>query len=362
MKSFRILLLALLSLTVFVSCDDTKEKDLEVVDSAQLLVSFKTPDLDNLWGPDWKDEWQYSWDTNDTTYGPLGYTVPEIIKGTIYNIDTKAGKRLNSFLKIFDLKGSKVLLPAGTGYDMLFYNMGTENIIFDASIDFEKYTASTIITPYGVDFLGVPYKHLDEPDELLGAMVTDVDFGNAPSDYEKETDADGNVCYIRNIDVELNPYSIIYLIQVVFLNNDDDKEFQAIGASEISITGLSQGVELFSRKTFDKTIMITTEDVKPLQNHSNVHLEDGTVVEKADILAARMLTWGFPDINPMELSKDGTKAAVRHQNYIGIRVMGRGGHVYYITNDITDQIRNKPAGGVLTVCVDVNDIGFILDY
>ena len=355
MKSFRILLLALLSLTVFVSCDDTKEKDLEVVDSAQLLVSFKTPDLDNLWGPDWKDEWQYSWDTNDTTYGPLGYTVPEIIKGTIYNIDSNTGKRVNNFFKIFDLEESPVSLQAGRGYDMLFYNFGTEKIIFDASDDFEKNTASTIITPYGVDSLGVPYKHLDEPDELLGAMVTDVDFGNAPSDYEKETDADGNVCYIRNIDVELNPYSIIYLIQVVILNNDDDQEMQAIGASGITITGLSQGVDLFTRKTFDKTILITTEDIKPLQNHANVRLEDGTVVENADILAARMLTWGLPGINPMEPTKYGSKAAVVNQNFIGIEVTLRNGIPYTVSYEITEQLRNKPAGGVLTVSVDLKN-------
>ena len=357
MKTFRALLFMAFLLTAFASCDKN-DQDHEIVNTAQLSVSFKTPDLDILWGSDWKEEWQYNWDTSDTTYGPLGYTVPEMIKSTIYNIDANTGKRFNSFLKVFGLKGSDVSLPADNGYDMLFYNLGTEKIIFDASDDFEKYTASTIITPYGVDSLGCPYKHLDEPDELLGVMVTNVDFGNAPSDYEKETDADGNVCYIRKADVELKPYSIIYLIQVVFLNNDDDKEFQAIGASEINITGLSQGVELFSRKTFDKTLMLTTENVKPLQNHSNVHLEDGTVVENADILAARMLTWGLPDVNPMELSKDGTKAAVHDQNYIGIRVTGREGYVYYATCDITDQIRNKPAGGVLTVSVDLNNIKF----
>lgn len=361
MKSFRILLLALLSLTVFVSCDDTKEKDLEVVDSAQLSVSFKTPDLDNLWGPDWKDEWQYSWDTNDTTYGPLGYTVPEIIKGTIYNIDSNTGKRVNNFFKIFDLEESPVSLQAGRGYDMLFYNFGTEKIIFDASDDFEKYTASTIITPFEFDSLGTPYKHLDEPDELLGAMVTGVDFGSVSSDYDKETDAEGNVYYVRKADVELNPYSIIYLIQVVFLNNADNQDyFHVTGASEITVSGLSRGVELFTRKTFDRTTIITTENVKPLQNHKSVRLEDGNVVENADIVAARMLTWGLPDINPMEPTKDGSKATARNQNFINVVVTLRDGIPYNVTCDITEQIQNKPTGGVLTVSVDLNNR--ILDY
>ena len=342
MKSFRIFPLAVIALTLFASCDENKDNDLEVVDSVRLSVSFKNPDLDLLWGENWKTEWQYDWDSSDTTYGTLGYSTPEIIKGTIYNLDANTGKRYNSFFKLFGLKDNSATLPAGGKYDMLLYNTDTENIIFQASDDFEKYTASTTITPFGFDSMGVAYKHLDEPDELLGALVTGVDLSKPSTDS-------------MEIDVELNPYSIIYLIQVVILNNDDDQEMQAIGASGITITGLSQGVDLFTRKTFDKTILITTEDIKPLQNHANVRLEDGTVVENADILAARMLTWGLPGINPMEPTKYGSKAAVVNQNFIGIEVTLHNGRPYTVSYEITEQLRNKPAGGVLTVSVDLKN-------
>ena len=329
-------------MTLFASCDENKDNDLEVVDSVRLSVSFKNPDLDLLWGEDWKTDWQYDWDSSDTTYGTLGYSTPEIFKGTIYNLDANTGKRYSNFFKLFGLNENPATLPSGGKYDMLLYNTDTENIIFQASDDFEKYTASTTITPFGFDSLGVAYKHLDEPDELLGALVTGVDLSKPSTDS-------------MEIDVELNPYSIIYLIQVVILNNDDDQEMQAIGASGITITGLSQGVDLFTRKTFDKTILITTEDIKPLQNHANVRLEDGTVVENADILAARMLTWGLPGINPMEPTKYGSKAAVVNQNFIGIEVTLRNGRPYTVSYEITEQLRNKPAGGVLTVSVDLKN-------
>ena len=342
MKLFRILPLAVIALTLFASCDETIDNDLEVEKSVRLSVSFKNPDLDLLWGEDWKTDWQYDWDSSDTTYGTLGYSTPEIFKGTIYNLDANTGKRYSNFFKLFGLNENPATLPSGGKYDMLLYNTDTENIIFQASDDFEKYTASTTITPFGFDSLGVPYKHLDEPDELLGALVTGVDLSKPSTDS-------------MEIDVELNPYSIIYLIQVVILNNDDDQEMQAIGASGITITGLSQGVDLFTRKTFDKTILITTEDIKPLQNHANVRLEDGTVVENADILAARMLTWGLPGINPMEPTKYGSKAAVVNQNFIGIEVTLRNGRPYTVSYEITEQLRNKPAGGVLTVSVDLKN-------
>ena len=353
MKSFRILLLALLSLTVFVSCDDTKEKDLEDVDLAQLLVSFKTPDLDNLWGPDWKDEWQYTWNETAPEFGTIGYTKPDLIKGTIYNVDRYTGRRYSSFFKIFDSNGGRVSLTAGSVYDMLFYNF-PEKALFRASDDFEEYTALT--PPNGYDSLGV-YNQAPEPRELLGVMLTGVDFSNAPSDYEKETDADGNVCYIRNIDVELNPYSIIYLIQVVIMNNND----VITGARDITVSGLAPGVDLFTRKTFNKTIFISTEDVKPLQNHKNVRLEDGTVVENAEILAARMLTWGLPDINPMMFSKVDTKVPEQESNYMAVDLMLRDGRRYTKVLNITEQMYNKPAGGVITVCVDVNDIALLIE-
>lgn len=340
MKSFRTLLPAVFALALFVSCDETADNDLEVVDSVRLSVSFKNPDPDLLWGENWKTEWQYDWDSSDTTYGTLGYSTPEIIKGTIYNLDANTGKRYNSFFKLFGLKDNSATLPAGGKYDMLLYNTDTENIIFQASDDFESYTAS-------VDTSHSSFSYMNVPDELLGAMVTGVDLSKPSSDS-------------MVIDVELKPYSIIYLIQVVLLNNNDDNEFQAIGASEICISGLSRGVELFTRKTSDKTTVITTGDIKPLQNHSGVRLEDGTVVDNADIIAARMLTWGLPGINPMEPVKDGSKAAVRNQNFILIGVTLRDGIRYDVTCDITEQIQNKPAGGVLTVSVDLKNR--TLDY
>lgn len=340
MKLFRILPLAVIALTLFASCDETIDNDLEVEKSVRLSVSFKNPDLDLLWGEGWKTEWQYDWDSSDTTYGLIGYSTPEIIKGTIYNLDANTGKRYNSFFKLFGLKDNSATLPAGGKYDMLLYNTDTENIIFQASDDFESYTAS-------VDTSHSSSSYMNVPGELLGAMVTGVDLSKPSSDS-------------MEIDVELNPYSIIYLIQVVLLNNNDDNEFQAIGASEICISGLSRGVELFTRKTSDKTTVITTGDIKPLQNHSGVRLEDGTVVDNADIIAARMLTWGLPGINPMEPVKDGSKAAVRNQNFILIGVTLRDGIRYDVTCDITEQIQNKPVGGVLTVSVDLKNR--TLDY
>ena len=143
---------------------------------------------------------------------------------------------------------------------------------------------------------------------------------------------------------------------MILNNNFDGKGNYITGAKGITVTGLSQGVDLFTRRTFNNTISISTDDVKPLQNHDDVRLEDGTAVENADILATRILTWGLPGIVPIETTKAGTKAVELDKNYIGVGLTLRNGYTYTVTQDITEQMHNKPAGGVITIYIDAADI------
>ena len=202
------------------------------------------------------------------------------------------------------------------------------------------------------------YIDYNQPDELFGTLVTDLEIDEDPSNYEKEYDENGNITYIYKVDAQLRPYSFIYMFQVVILNNVDDAEKgnRITGARGVTVTGLSQGVEMFSRKTLNNTISITTEDIKPMQNHDNVRLADGTRVDNADIFATRILTWGLPGTNPLDMTKAGRRAADIDQNFIGIGLTLRNGYTYTMTRDITEQMHIKPAGGIITIYIDANDI------
>ena len=322
------IILGLASSVIFNSACERKDLYLRV-DQTQISVEISDIRLDLLWGLEWETEWQYSWNQSSTEFGTLGYTQPELIKGTIYNVDRATGKRYSSFLKVFDSNGGRVSLTSGSLYDMMFYNFGTEWTSFYESSDYETYTASTrmssqaswIRTRGESENSEMPdttksYIDYNQPDELFGTLVTGLEINEDPSAYEKEYDADGNITYIYKVDATLKPYSFIYMYQIVILNNADDKGNRITGARGVTVTGLAQGVELFTRKTFNNTISITTEDIKPLQNHDNVRLEDGTVIENADLFAARILTWGLPGINPLESTKAGTRAADIDENYI----------------------------------------------
>ena len=339
------------------------------VDTTDISVEIYDIRLDLLWGVDWETEWQYSWSESSTNFGTIGYTQPELIKGTIYNVDPYSGKRFSSFFRIFDSNGGRVSLTAGSTYDMMFYNFGTEYTSFYQSDDYETYTASTRISSQASwirtraesensDMPDTTKSYIDynQPDELFGALVTDLHINEDPSTYEKEYDIDGNITYIYKVDAALRPYSFIYMYQIVILNNADEKGDRVKGAKGLTVTGLAQGVEMFSRKTFNNTISISTEDVKPLQNHDNVRLENGETVENADILAARIITWGLPGIVPIETTKAGTKAVELDKNFIGIGLTLRNGYTHTVTLDITEEMHNKPAGGVITIYYDANNI------
>lgn len=349
------------------SCE---RKDLFLrVDMTDIRVEMYDIGLDLLWGIDWETEWQYSWNESLSNFGTVGYTKPDLIKATIYSVDPYTGKRFSSFFKIFDSNGGRVSLTAGSTYDMMFYNFGTEYTSFIQSDDYESYTASTRMSSQSswirtrgesatsdMPDTTKTYTDYNQPDEVFGTLVTDLQISEDPSGYEKEYDADGNITYIYKVDAALRPYTFIYLYQIVVLNNADEKGNRIVGSKGITVTGLAQGVEMFTRKTFNNTISISTDEVKPMQHHENVRIDENTTVENADIMAARILTWGLPGIKPLDLTKAGTKAQEIDKNFIGLGLTLRNGVIWTVTKDITDEMHSKPTGGVITIYIDGNTV------
>ena len=349
------------------SCE---RKDLYLrVDTIEISVEMYDVRLDLLWGIEWETEWQYTWNETAADFGTIGYTKPELIKGTIYNVDHNTGKRYSSFFKIFDSNGGRVSLTAGSVYDMLFYNFGTEYTSFYQSDDYETYTASTRMSTLA-SFIRTRgesknsempdtmknYANYNQPDELFGSLASNLAISEDPSTYEKEYDEYGNINYVYKVDAALRPYSFVYLFQVVILNNERNGKDVFSGASGFTISGLAQGVDLFTRKTFNNTIAVSTDDIKPIQKHDNVRLADGTVVENADILASRVLTWGLPGMTPIESTKAGNRAPNLDDNYIGIGFTVANGISWPVTIDITEQMHCKPTGGVITIYYDANEV------
>lgn len=315
MKTFRTLLVSAFILAAIVACDK-KDPDNQIIRDESVIelnITFNTASTDFLWGEDWESEWRYDWDESDSTYGTLGYSEPENIKGTIYNIDSRTGERYSHFFKVFGLKDSTRSLYSAVKYDMLFYNFGTDSVLFNQSENYKAYTAQA--------------NNLGRTDELQGTFMTGVEF--APHQRSE-------------LEVNLEPYTYIYLLQIIIKDNQDNR---ITGADALTLTGLAKGANLFTRTTFTDTVSLTTQDIKPLQNHENVRLDDGTIADQAGILAVRILTWGLP-----------ANAAATDHNDLTITLTLQNGQTKSVTRDITTQLRQHPKGGVITISLDAEDL------
>ena len=94
---------------------------------------------------------------------------------------------------------------------------------------------------------------------------------------------------------------------------------------------------------------------QPMQADRDLTLPDGTKTV-GDIMAARILTWGLPGIDPLANIATRTYAEPRASVHAGIGLTLRNGNVYTIEEDITEQIRKRPAGGVITIVIDADEL------
>lgn len=337
-------------LTAMTSCE---RKDLYLAQrgTIDVDVSVYNINLDLLWGLEWKTQWQYLWD--ESLYGPIGYTEPTGVRANVYTLNEER-ERIRYTTRNFGNEGGRVSLTTSKTYDMAFYNNDTEYILFSTDESNAYYHATTRSNARAAYTRA--YAHYNQPDLLFGTFLQDLYVTEDPEAYEIHYDNDGSPYYVYHVHADLTPYTMIYLCQVMVLNNEDENGKRITGCQGISMNGLSGGVDLFTRMT-DSTnlVTITQEETRPMQTDRDLTLPDGTKTV-GDIMAARILTWGLPGMDPLANVATRTYAEPRASVHAGIGLTLRNGNVYTIEEDITEQIRKRPAGGVITIVIDADEL------
>lgn len=343
-------LVMMIFMTAFTGCE-RKPLYLAQRGTLNVDVSVYNIQLDLLWGVDWKTEWQYMWD--ESLHGPLGYSEPSGVRANVFSL-TESNERFKYTTRNLPKSGGRVNLTTRQSYDMVFFNNDTEYILFysdDANDYLYATTRSNSKTAYTR-----AYAHYNQPDQLFGTFLHDLYVTDDPDAYTIHYDANGYPYYLYNITASLTPYTFIYLCQVMLLNNNDEEGKRIIGCNGISADGLAGGVDLFTRVTDSLNLVaITQEDVKPIQANRPLRLPDGTQTE-GDIFAARIMTWGIPGIDPLEKIMARTEVQPQDSIELGIGLTLRNGNVYSIQRNITELIKRKPAGGIITIVIDTAEI------
>ena len=345
------LITLMISLVMVLSGCERKDLYLAQRGTIDVNVSVYNINLDLLWGLEWKTQWQYLWD--ESLYGPIGYTEPTGVRANVYSLNEER-ERIRYTTRNFGNEGGRVSLTTSKTYDMAFYNNDTEYILFSTDESNAYYHATTRSNARAAYTRA--YAHYNQPDQLFGTFLQDLYVTEDPEAYEIHYDNDGSPYYVYHVHADLTPYTMIYLCQVMVLNNEDENGKRITGCQGISMNGLSGGVDLFTRMT-DSTnlVTITQEETRPMQTDRDLTLPDGTKTV-GDIMAARILTWGLPGIDPLANVATRTYAEPRASVHAGIGLTLRNGNVYTIEEDITEQIRKRPAGGVITIVIDADEL------
>ena len=362
----------LLALT---ACD---RKPLYLCDHGGIDIPMADIDLDVYWdysielGIDyeWKVEWQYGFDDYpaELSEDKIGYSEPKGYNVYMYHKDTQDGPYDNA--KRGQTEGSMYSTPFDWGwYDILAWNEvepdeeGIYSIVINEDNMYKPY-AYTNRNAQGTDSRSrtraeetrsdVHY----QPDILYAAFDNDEEFNeDLRGFYWDET----RRRYIKNLAVELQPMTFIYLPQLI-IHHNSGRIAQPTGVAYI--TGMAQQVDMVSGMTSKDTVTVDYNTYM----HRNTPLiythDDGTrdTTEYADVIGGRCVTFGIPGRNPNEIyalsRADNEKANVNDSTHhqLEIQVVFNNGADSTLVFDVTDQVRQKYRGGVITVEIDMDHV------
>lgn len=319
-------------------------------------------DLDLLWGINWRDQLQYPW--NDAIHGKLGYTEPQNVRTIIYRLDEK-GTRQSVPVDVhfnYHQKDKRVNLATNETYDLVIHSdgehVGVTSVIMQDYTNGYGYETNIAVTNGGQKTVRSASRQdyeYNQPDQIFGTLVSDRYVSDDPDDYVMMVDEDGTVSWVDTIQATLLPYTLIYLYQIIVTNNRDIDGNPIIDrANKVTITGMASSVDLNTRRTGTTLAAVSTDydDVKERVPDHLLTLPNGTR-DTADIMAARLQTWGLPNIVPFVEVTRGEGIEELDSTYLMIYpTLGNGASIQPLQRNVTELMKEHPGGGVITVIID----------
>lgn len=312
-------------------------------------------DIDVLWtyelNYDWRAEWTYGWDeTDEATMGKLGYSEPNVFDLRRYYESEEPG-RPHTTVESFIIEGKSFRTKYHYGYyDLLVWNhISTpdmvQSLIFDETTTLDSVMAFTNISNLSSRYQAPLYDYsFNQPEELFAGYERNVHITDRLEDYDHYDPVTHT--YFKKLEIQLLPLSYIYLTQVR-LHNNNGKVVGTEGESNLS--GMARSVTLNSG--------LAGKDVVSVRYNLRFK-EDCTITqtgEKVDIAGGRCLTFGIPNQNSSRVSRaEEVNDHVKH--YMDVNLMFYNGMDTTMVFDVTDQVRKRFRGGVITIDLDMDTI------
>ena len=356
MKKLIISLLALLALS---GC--YRKPDLYLYDweNPALMLPWVDLDLDLFWGytPDWRAEWYYGdcgrpagWDDEDKRiFGELEYVEPtNFFVRRYFTGDLPYGPRRRMYEAY--IQGRHFRAKYDWGYwDILAWNDiktidGVQSLIFrePKSLD-EDIIAFTNQTMYSSRYHAPRYQNsFYAPEQLFAACERGIEIDQNLKDFVYIPEEN---MWLRQLRMTLEPLTYIYLPQVIIHHNNGT----LVGAPDkANLSGLARATSLNTG--------IASTDAVSVNFDVRMKLDkDFREGEKVDIVGGRLMTFGICGQNGNRVMRvEDSKDPEKH--YLDVKMMFKNGMDSTFVFDVTEQVRRRYRGGVITVELDMDTV------
>ena len=335
----------------------TPEPPLHLFDGGDVTINLPMVklELDTYWDYttiygqyNWRDEWYYGWDEADQRlFGNIGYNEPDIYLLRRYYTGSEPMGTHTSVLSN-SIRGNTFRGRYNWGFwDILVWNDvttpdGVQSLNFDEQTSLEYVRAYTNQSMMTTRYQAPRYTHsFYQPEDLFSAYEQAVDINRDLRGFEY--DAENNV-YVRKLNLTLEPITYIYLTQVI-LHNNHSKIVGVDGTANLSG---------FGRSTVVNT-GITDDDVITVYYNTRFKTNCDKNGEAVDIAGGRLMTFGICGQNANRIKKR-EDVEDTHQHYLDLTMLFNNGMDSTFVFDVTEQVRRRWKGGVITVELDMDTV------
>ena len=354
----KIMILLLLALLALSSCYREPPLHLYDIDNPALALPIVELSLDTYWNYDgnlginydWRAEWYYGWDDEDRRiFGELEYEEPtKFFLRRYYTGNEKEGTRIERRNAYISGRTFRASYDWGF-WDILAWNDvktidGVQSLNFDEKSSYdEDILAYTNTTMYSSRYYAPRYQNsFYEPEQLFSACEKGVEINKNLDGFEYDEEID---IWIRKLNMYLEPLTYIYLPQII-LHNNRGRSNGVQGIANLS--GMARFTSLNSGIAGTDAIAV----------NFNVRLKndkDFKAGEKVDIAGGRIMTFGICGLNANRVSHvDDKLDSERH--YLDLNMTFNNGMDSTFVFDVTDQVRKRYKGGVITIELDVDTV------
>ena len=309
---------------------------------------------------DWQAEWYYGWDEEDRrVWGELGYAEPTVFNVRRYYTGIEPDAPHTGVLAN-TVEGNHFNARYDWGFwDILVWNQigtldGVQSLIFDEDRSLDSVMAYTNQSMIPSRYQAPKYtRAFYEPEPLFSAYEENIDVNQDLTGftYDKERDI-----WVRTLKMTLHPITYIYLTQVILHNNQN--RITAIDGSSI-LSGMARTTTLNNGRAGDEAVAVNygvrMKRNRPLVPYKTRNQEVSDTVELVDIIGGRLMTFGIPGHKANNISR-ADEVNDRYDHYMELNMQFNNGIDSTFIFNVTDQVRRRYKGGVITVELNLDTI------